>query len=164
MSEQTPGLHDALMRHTGYLMARAGAAGQRHFAGRLEQLGLTPRTWGLMNVLDHEGPTTQQALGRLTLTDPSTMVATIDELEKHDLVQRRPHPTDRRAHQLHITDKGHETLSRGRALARQAQDDLLVAVERRRARAAARPATAGRGARGVHSAVVPAAPRMTPTP
>jgi DNA-binding MarR family transcriptional regulator len=125
MSEQTPGLHDALMRHTGYLMARAGAAGQRHFAGRLEQLGLTPRTWGLMNVLDHEGPTTQQALGRLTLTDPSTMVATIDELEKHDLVQRRPHPTDRRAHQLHITDKGHETLGRGRALARQAQDDLL---------------------------------------
>jgi DNA-binding MarR family transcriptional regulator len=125
MSPQTPGLHDALMRHTGYLMARAGAAGQRHFAERLEQLGLTPRTWGAMNVLDHEGPTTQQALGRLTLTDPSTMVATIDELEKHDLVQRRPHPTDRRAHQLHITDKGHETLSRGRALAREAQDDLL---------------------------------------
>jgi DNA-binding MarR family transcriptional regulator len=129
MSEQTPGLHEALMRHTGYLLARAGAAGQRQFAQRLEQLGLTPRSWGAMNVLDHEGPLTQQALGRLTLTDPSTMVATIDELESGGLVQRRPHPTDRRAHQLHITEAGHDTLRQGRELARQAQAELLSPLD-----------------------------------
>jgi DNA-binding MarR family transcriptional regulator len=125
MSESPPSLHAALMRHTGYLLSRAGASGQRQFAERLAQLGLTPRTWGAMNVLDAEGPTTQQALGQLTGVDPSTMVSTIDELEKRGLVQRRPHPTDRRAHQLTITEAGHETLRRGRQLAGQAQADLL---------------------------------------
>jgi DNA-binding MarR family transcriptional regulator len=114
------------MRYTGYLLARAGAAGQAKFGERLQTLGLTPRTWGVMNVLDHEGPGTQQALGKLTLTDPSTMVATIDELEKHGLVQRRPHPTDRRAHEIHITDEGRDTLRRGRRLAAAAQAELLA--------------------------------------
>lgn len=125
MSESPPSLHAALMRHTGYLLSRAGASGQRQFAERLAQLGLTPKTWGAMNVLDAEGPTTQQSLGQLTGVDPSTMVSTIDELEKRGLVQRRPHPTDRRAHQLTITEAGHETLRRGRKLAGQAQADLL---------------------------------------
>jgi DNA-binding MarR family transcriptional regulator len=126
MSESPPSLHAALMRHTGYLLSRAGASGQRQFAERLATLGLTPRTWGAMNVLDAEGPTTQHAIGRLTGVDPSSMVAAIDELEERGLVQRRPHPTDRRAHELHITDAGHETLRRGRELAAQAQADLLA--------------------------------------
>jgi DNA-binding MarR family transcriptional regulator len=53
------------------------------------------------------------------------MVATIDDLEQHGLVERKQHPTDRRAYALHLTEKGRETLSRGRQVARRAQDDLL---------------------------------------
>jgi DNA-binding MarR family transcriptional regulator len=59
------------------------------------------------------------------------MVATIDELEKSGLVERRPHPTDRRAHALHVTDKGRETLARGRKLARHAQEELLAPLSAR---------------------------------
>ena len=54
------------------------------------------------------------------------MVSTIDELESKGLVERRPHPTDRRAYALHITEHGHETLARGRELSREAQDELLA--------------------------------------
>jgi len=82
-----------------------------------------------MNVLEAEGPTTQHALGRLIMMDPSTMVATIDELETRGLVQRRPHPGDRRAHALHMTRKGRETLQRGRRLARGAQEELLAPLD-----------------------------------
>jgi DNA-binding MarR family transcriptional regulator len=58
--------------------------------------------------------------------DPSTMVATIDELESQGLVERRPHPNDRRAHALYITDQGRETLARSSAVAAEAQDQLLA--------------------------------------
>jgi DNA-binding MarR family transcriptional regulator len=58
--------------------------------------------------------------------DPRTMVATIDELESRGLVQRRPHPSDRRAHALYITQPGRDTLARGRRLAGKAQDQLLA--------------------------------------
>jgi DNA-binding MarR family transcriptional regulator len=120
-----PGLHRALMRHTGFLISRMGMVAQKQFAERLETLGLTTRMWGVLNVLDVEGAITQQSLGKCVGIDPSSMVSTIDELEAQGLVERRRHPSDRRAHALHLTAKGRQTLSRGRELARGAQDELL---------------------------------------
>ena len=85
--------------------------------------------WGALNVLDAEGAITQHALGKCTGIDPSSMVSTIDELESAGLVERRPHPTDRRAHALHITDRGRETLAEGRKLAKSAQEELLAPLD-----------------------------------
>src|SRR5579875_2669176 len=90
-----PGLHAALLRNTGYLLSRVGAFASHRFAERLAALGLTTRQWGVLNVLDAEGPISQQQLGRAVGVDPSTMVATIDELEQRGLVRRRPLPSDR---------------------------------------------------------------------
>lgn len=119
-------MHRALTKHTGFLLARMGHVAAKRFAGRLDELGLTTRMWGALNVLDVEGALTQQALGRCTGIDPSSMVSTVDELEAAGLVERRRHPSDRRAHAIHITEKGRETLGHGRQLARYAQEDLLA--------------------------------------
>jgi DNA-binding MarR family transcriptional regulator len=121
-----PAVHGALAKHTGFLLSRMGLVAQKGFSGHLEQLGLNTRMWGALNVLDAEGAITQHALGKSTGIDPSSMVATIDELEKRGLVERRAHPTDRRAHALHVTELGRETLAQGRKLARQAQEELLA--------------------------------------
>jgi DNA-binding MarR family transcriptional regulator len=121
-----PVLHNALAKHTGFLLSRMGLVAQKRFSEHLEQLDLNTRMWGALNVLDAEGAITQHALGKSTGIDPSSMVATIDELEQRGLVERRPHPTDRRAHALHVTDKGRETLASGRKLARHAQEELLA--------------------------------------
>lgn len=120
------GLHGALVRNTGYLVSRVGLFASRRFGQRLATLGLTTRMWGLLNVLDAEEAVTQQQLGRAIGMDPSSVVSTIDELEAKALVERRRHPTDRRAHALYLTDAGRETLARGRALAREAQEELLA--------------------------------------
>ena len=118
-----------MMKHTGFLLARMGHVAAKQFSGRLETLGLTTRMWGALNVLDVEGPLNQQALGKLTGIDPSSMVSTVDDLEAAGLVERRRHPSDRRAHAIHITDGGRETLGRGRQLARAAQEDLLAPLD-----------------------------------
>ena len=54
------------------------------------------------------------------------MVSTIDELESKGMVERRRHPSDRRAYALHITKQKHDTLTRDRELSREAQDELLA--------------------------------------
>jgi DNA-binding MarR family transcriptional regulator len=115
-----------LIKHTGFLLARMGHVAAKQFGLRLEQLGLTTRMWGALNVLEAEGAITQQKLGKCTGIDPSSMVSTIDELEAAGLVERRQHPSDRRAHALHITELGRTTLRQGRELARRAQEDLLA--------------------------------------
>jgi DNA-binding MarR family transcriptional regulator len=124
-----PLLHAALMRHTGFLISRIGMVAQKRFAERMESLGLNPRMWGALNVLEAEGAITQHALCKGVGMDPSSMVATIDELEARGLVERRRHPSDRRAHALHVTTKGKQTLARGRELAHEAQDDLLAPLD-----------------------------------
>jgi DNA-binding MarR family transcriptional regulator len=133
MGEPVPeplvGLHAALMRHTGFLISRIGLVARKRFAERLDALGLNVRMWGVMNVLDIEGPLTQHALGKGVGIDPSSMVGTIDELENMGLVERRRHPSDRRAHALHLTAKGRRTLKRGREMAGAAQDELLSALD-----------------------------------
>jgi DNA-binding MarR family transcriptional regulator len=131
MSEEhaTRTVHPALARNTGFLLSRVGSVAQHRFGRQLESLGLTLRMWGALNVLDAEGEISQHQLGRAVGIDPSSMVGTIDELEALGLVQRRPHPTDRRAHALHMTPHGHRTLSAGRELARGAQDELLAPLD-----------------------------------
>jgi DNA-binding MarR family transcriptional regulator len=125
-TRQLQSLHSALVRNTGFLISRMGLVASKHFGERIGTLGLTTRMWGALNVLDAEGPITQGALCAAVHMDPSSMVSTIDELESHGMVERRRHPTDRRAYALHVTDHGHDVLARGRALAREAQEELLA--------------------------------------
>ena len=49
---------------------------------------------------------TQQELVDRSLIDPSSMVAIIDELEELGFAERRPHPSDRRKHAIHLTADG----------------------------------------------------------
>ncbi len=82
--------------------------------------------WGALNVLDAESPISQQQLGRSIGMDPSSMVGTIDELEKLGLVERRANPSDRRAHALYVTAAGRRTLASGRRQAELARKELLA--------------------------------------
>lgn len=128
MTQATSGLHESLARHTSFLITRVGMAAHKRFAERLEELEVTPRMWGALSVLDAEGTLTQGKLCKLVGMDASSMVSTIDELEAMGLVQRRAHPSDRRAHALHITPAGRTTLGRGRELAQVAQQELLASL------------------------------------
>jgi DNA-binding MarR family transcriptional regulator len=129
MNEGIPGppyIHPALLRHTGFLISRMGHVAQRAFREQMSSIGLTPRLWAVLNVLSSEQAITQHALGTLVGMDPSTTVATIDELESRGLVERRRNPSDRRAHALHLTASGRKTLDRGRKIAQRAQEELLA--------------------------------------
>ncbi len=125
-ADEIPRPHPALAQNTGFLLSRMGMIAQRRFAAHMTALGLTPRMWGALNVLDAEGAVTQHALCRSVGMDPSSMVSTIDDLEAKGLVERRPHPTDRRAYALHVTGPGREVLTRGRKVAGEAQRELLA--------------------------------------
>jgi DNA-binding MarR family transcriptional regulator len=118
----------------GQLFFRLWRASHTRIAAALESIGLTPASFGLLNVLGAREGAMQQELGSAMGIDPSTMVALIDSLETAGLAKRRQHPKDRRARVVAITPKGRRTLERGRRLAGQVEDEVLQglsAVERR---------------------------------
>ena len=75
-----PGFHWALAKHTGFLLSRIGMVAQRRFGERLASLGLNPRMWAVLNVLDAEGPITQHALGQCVGTFVEDLVENLQSL------------------------------------------------------------------------------------
>jgi DNA-binding MarR family transcriptional regulator len=115
---------DQAASSVGFLLSQVGIHASRRFAERLAAIDLHPPLFRVMNVVDAaEGPS-QQAIGEAIRAPASRMVAIVDELEQRGLVERRPHPTDRRVHALHLTPAGRKLLARGRRIATEHEAEL----------------------------------------
>ncbi len=101
----------------GFLLSYNGQRVAASFAESLEPLGLRPAQFGVLTLIDAEPGSTQRHLVSRSMIDPSSMVAVLDDLEKRRLAERRPHPTDRRKHAIHLTPKGTNLLAKAREAA-----------------------------------------------
>lgn len=125
----------AVAEFAGQLFFRLWRATNTRTRAALRTIDLTPALFAVLNYLQvHEGAI-QQQVGAAMGIDPSTMVSLIDELERAALARRRPHPQDRRAREVIVTEKGRRTLDRARSLAEEVEDEVLRGLspaERRR--------------------------------
>ncbi|MEV6149558.1 MarR family winged helix-turn-helix transcriptional regulator [Nonomuraea sp. NPDC052129] len=140
-----------LLDHTGHIL-------RTRMAAALAEIGLTARMHCvLVHALEEER--TQIQLAELGDMDKTTMVVTVDALEKAGLAERRPSSTDRRARIIAVTDKGAEVAKQSQtivdgvhraALASLPEDEaevLLRAMNRLAAGHLATPAEAPQGVR-----------------
>jgi len=141
----------------GFLVSQIGFQSSRRFADRLQPLDLNPRTFALLRHIEAAEGESQHALAEALRVPPSRMVALLDELEERSLVERRPHPTDRRARSLYLTRAGRRLLERAKKLAAEHEAELcadLSAAERKQLLALLGRLAAGQGlAAGVHPAI-----------
>ncbi|WP_411122134.1 MarR family winged helix-turn-helix transcriptional regulator [Streptomyces sp. x-19] len=85
-----------------------------HIRRRAATLGLTaPQATALRELA---GPLTMRELAERMSCEPSNATFVVDKLEKQQLIERRPHPNDRRAKQLVLTPQGAELRDRLLAL------------------------------------------------
>jgi DNA-binding MarR family transcriptional regulator len=73
--------------------------------------GLTRARAHLLWELHARGPSTQQALATALNVTPRNVTGLVDALEEGGFVERRPHPSDRRATQVTLTEQGTRTTS-----------------------------------------------------
>jgi DNA-binding MarR family transcriptional regulator len=81
--------------------------------------GLTPARTHLLWELHRLGPSTQQTLATALNVTPRNVTGLVDALEAGGFVDRRPHPSDRRATLVTLTELGTKTtaeMARGREL------------------------------------------------
>src|SRR4026208_797998 len=91
--------------------------------------GMTRAQWGVLLRLErHEGMTQSEMAESLEI-QPISLVRLIDKLCEHGLVQRRPHPSDRRANRLYLTDKGRATLVQLAPLGREIAAGILAPMD-----------------------------------
>lgn len=100
----------SVLERMGFLLNRPGMRIREAMERGLEPFGLTGKHWGILLVLQEKGSLAQQEIGQCMHVDRTTMVQIIDDLERMGMVERKDHPTDRRAHSIYLTPKGRETL------------------------------------------------------
>ncbi len=106
-------------RSVAFLLSSLGFAVSRGFHRMLEPLELEPGEFALLRAVDASGGEAQNALAERLHISPSWMVAIVDELERRELVERRPHARDRRVRNLHLTPAGKKLLRQAERKARQ---------------------------------------------
>lgn len=114
----------------GWLLARAGQQVGTALTAAVGPLGLTPRE---LSVLSAAAPVPRPQLGLAVAVglDKTTMVATVDALERRGLVRREQHPDDRRIRLVAVTGDGRRLLGRASAAADAAERQLLAGLPER---------------------------------
>jgi DNA-binding MarR family transcriptional regulator len=74
--------------------------------------GMTRAQWGALVRLKRQEGMTQAQMAEQLEIQPISLLRLIDRLCQQGLVERRPHPNDRRANRLYLTNKGRATLVR----------------------------------------------------
>ncbi|WP_123670367.1 MarR family winged helix-turn-helix transcriptional regulator [Actinocorallia herbida] len=98
-----------------YLLDRTSRGLRSRMAAALAEIGLTARMHCvLVHALEEER--TQVQLAEIGDMDKTTMVVTVDALEKAGLAERRPSSKDRRARIIAITAEGAEVARRSQEI------------------------------------------------
>jgi DNA-binding MarR family transcriptional regulator len=74
--------------------------------------GLTLPRAGVVWFLHHNGPSTQRAIADFLKVTPRNVTGLVDALVETGFVTREPHPSDRRATLVSLTDHGAAVLAR----------------------------------------------------
>jgi len=92
-------------------------------------LDLTIRERLMIQRLGLDGAMPIAALGQRLSVSSSSMTGLVDQLEAKGQLERRPHPTDRRAIDLVLTRKGRATFNREVGFYRTLVDESLVSLD-----------------------------------
>jgi MarR family transcriptional regulator, transcriptional regulator for hemolysin len=109
------------------LLSKARHALATEHAATLAEIGLSSRAYC---VLCHasRGEFTQIQLAERCDLDKTTMVVTVDELERAGLAHRQPVPTDRRARIVVVTEAGRRKVEQGKELVDRVHAEVLSAL------------------------------------
>lgn len=109
-----------LLDHTSHVL-------RTRMSARLGEIGLTPRMHCvLVHAVGEER--TQAQLAEIGDMDKTTMVVTVDALERAGLAERRPSSTDRRARIIAVTDEGAEVAKESQKIVDRVHQDALGAL------------------------------------
>ena len=109
-----------MLKHAGHVL-------ETQLTAALAEIGLTPRMQCVL-IYALEAERTQIQLAELAYLDKTTMVVTVDALEKAGFAERRQSATDRRARIIAVTEEGARIAAEGQQLVDGVHADAISAL------------------------------------
>ncbi len=89
-----------------FWLNRGAQSAQSHASAALAPLGIDPRHFAVLTLLQEAGPLSQQRISQGLNVDPTMMVSIVDDLERLGLARREVQKEDRRAYAVKLTPSG----------------------------------------------------------
>ena len=118
---------EPLAQNLCWLLSRATQAYGSAITAAVDELGISARAHQVL-VTALNARHTQTELARIVGLDKTTMVVTVDELEAAGLAERRPSPTDRRAHVIAVTKAGEAKVREAEKVLDHVQSEVLATL------------------------------------
>ncbi|NQW91795.1 MarR family transcriptional regulator [Curtobacterium sp. VKM Ac-2861] len=107
----------------GRLLSAAARSVERDWDERLRAIGLPHAALIAVDILIRTGPTGADTIARTARVQPQTMSRTLERMERDGLVERTPHPDDRRRRLVTVTDHGRRAWETARHIEREVLPD-----------------------------------------
>jgi MarR family transcriptional regulator, 2-MHQ and catechol-resistance regulon repressor len=92
--------------HVWLILWKAARAVEQNAISSVSGLGLGLSDFAVLEALLHKGSQPVNVIGKKILLTSGSITSAIDRLESRKLVHRTPHPQDRRARLVELTEKG----------------------------------------------------------
>ena len=113
----------------GFILHDVARFLRKRFEQNARGLGLTRSQWQVLAFLAPVEGIHQAGLADILEIEAITLVRILDKLESCGLIERRPHPTDRRIWNLFLTEKAHPVLARMRELGDRTRAEALHGLD-----------------------------------
>jgi MarR family transcriptional regulator for hemolysin len=117
-------------RSIGFLIADVARLISRNFDRRAQKFELSRAQWQVLAWLKRNEGISQTGLADILEMSPMTLMRHVDKLEASGLVERRPHPADRRIYKLYLGRQGQSVLDRLWALGAETRNEALSGISR----------------------------------
>lgn len=115
----------------GFVLHDVARLLRRRFEQHARGSGLTRSQWQVLAYLERNEGIHQSGLAELLEIEPITLGRIVDKLQALSLVERRPHPTDRRIWLLWLTPKARPRLTKLKALGDLTRSEALADISDR---------------------------------
>ncbi len=121
--------HPNLRRELLFQLIDVARGARTYIDQRAREHGMTRAQWGVLVRLERQEGMSQAEMAESLEIQPISLLRLIDRLCDHGLVERQPHPRDRRANRLYLTDKGRATLIRLGPLGREITGEAFAGLD-----------------------------------
>ena len=114
-----------LQREVLFGFSDVARALRTHIDQRAREHGMTRAQWAVLSRVERQEGMTQAELSEILEIQPISLVRLVDRLCEQKQLERRPHPSDRRANLLYLTAKGRASLARMMPVGREVANEVF---------------------------------------
>jgi DNA-binding MarR family transcriptional regulator len=90
----------------GFILSRTNTKLKNKLFQRFNEYNITPEQWFVLNCLWTQEGLTPKELADIASKDKPNTNRILEKLQAKELIIRKPHPVDKRAYQIFLTDQG----------------------------------------------------------